>query len=118
MLKPKFVAATFATERDAQLAGLAQDADDVVTLARKLLRKKFFGAHPLALDASGDEAGVKALTPAALRALHRRLFVAPNVVLAVAGDFDPKKLGPKLKAFLSKLPRATAQSSHAPATPV
>jgi len=118
VLKPKFVAATFATERDAQLAGLAQDADDVVTLARKLLRKKFFGSHPLALDASGDEAGVKALTPAALRALHRRLFVAPNVVLAVAGDFDPKKLGPKLKAFLSKLPRATARSSHAPAIPV
>jgi zinc protease len=108
VLAPKFTAATFATERDAQLAGLAQDADDVVTLARKLLRKKFFGPHPLALDASGDEAGVKALTPAALRALHRRLFVAPNVVLAVAGDFDPKKLVPKLKAFLAKLPKGPA----------
>ena len=33
---------------------------------------------------------------------------APNVVLAVAGDFDPKKLGPKLKAFLAKLPRGAA----------
>lgn len=108
VLAPKFVAGTFATERDAQLAGLAQDADDVVTLARKLVRKKFFGAHPLSLDASGDEAGVKALTPAALRALHKRLFVAPNVVLAVAGDFDAKKLVPKLKAFLAKLPRGAA----------
>lgn len=74
MLAPKFVAATFTTERDAQLAGLAQDEDDVVTFARKLARRKFSGAHPLALDASGDTAGVKALTPAALRALHRRLF--------------------------------------------
>jgi zinc protease len=108
ILAPKFVSATFTIERDAQLASLAQDADDVVTLARKLVRKKFFGAHPLALDAMGDEAGVKALTPAALRALHQRLFVAPNVVLAVAGDFDPKQLAPKLKAFLAKLPRGTA----------
>jgi zinc protease len=108
VLAPKFVASTFATERDAQLAALAQDADDVVTLARKLVRKKFFGAHPLALDASGDEAGVKALTPAALRALHKRLFVASNVVLAVAGDFDAKKLVPKLKAFLARLPRGRA----------
>jgi zinc protease len=121
VLAPKFTAATFALERDSQLAGLAQDADDVVTLARKLVRKKFFGTHPLALDASGDEAGVKALTPAALRTLHRRLFVAPNVVLAVAGDFDAKKLGPKLRAFLAKLPRgaapAGAASNHAPALP-
>ncbi|MSU51109.1 MAG: insulinase family protein, partial [Opitutus sp.] len=113
VLAPKFTATTFATERDAQLAGLAQDADDVVTLARKLVREKFFGTHPLALDASGDVAGVKALNPAALRALHQRLFVAPNVVLAVAGDFDPKKLLPKLKAFLARLPRGVAPEVHA-----
>ena len=100
---PAFKAATFALERDAQVAALQQDADDVVTFARKLGRKKFFGPHPLAIDAVGDEAGVKALKPADLVALHRRLCVGPNVVLAVAGDFDPRKLTPKLKAFLAKL---------------
>ena len=117
VLAPAFKPGTFKLEQDAQLAGLADDADDVVTLARKLTRRKFFGAHPLALDASGDEAGVKALTPAALRALHRRLFVGSNVVLAVAGDFDPKKLMPKLKAFLGKIPRGrvpTAQPGERP----
>ncbi len=117
VLAPAFKPGTFKLEQDAQLAGLADDADDVVTLARKLTRRKFFGAHPLALDASGDEAGVKALTPAALRALHRRLFVGSNVVLAVAGDFDPKKLMPKLKAFLSKIPKGqvpTAQPGERP----
>lgn len=108
VLSPKFKPQTFKLEQDSQLAGLAQDADDVVTLARKLTRRKFFGLHPLALDASGDEAGVKALTPAALRSLHQGLFVGPNVVLAVAGDFDPKKLAPPLKAFLAKLPRGAA----------
>lgn len=108
VLAPKFKPATFKQEQEAQLAGLAQDADDVVTVARKLTRRKFFGTHPLALDASGDEAGVKALSAAALRALHQRLFVGPNVVLAVAGDFDPKQLAPKLKAFLAKLPRGAA----------
>jgi zinc protease len=117
VLAPAFKPGTFKLEQDAQLAGLADDADDVVTLARKLTRRKFFGAHPLALDASGDEAGVKTLTPAALRALHRRLFVGSNVVLAVAGDFDPKKLMPKLKAFLGKIPRGrvpTAQPGERP----
>jgi len=104
VLAPAFKAGTFAIERDAQLAELKQDEDDVVTLGKKLLRRKFFGAHPLALDASGDQSGVKALTPADISGLHRRLFAAPNLVLAVAGDFKPRTLVPKLRAFLRRLP--------------
>ncbi len=108
VLTPAFKAATLALERDAQVAALQQDDDDVVTLARKRLREKFFGLHPLALDAQGTQAGVKASTASDLAALHRRLCVGNNVVLAVAGDFDPRVLVPKLKAFLAKIPRAAA----------
>lgn len=108
LLAPAFKAATFKLERDAQIAALQQDADDVVTFARKLVRKKFFGPHPLALDAHGDEAGVKALAPADLAALHRRLCVGSNVVLAIAGDFDPRKVVPKAKAMLAKIARGSA----------
>jgi zinc protease len=107
MLEPAFAASTFAIERDAQLAALRQEADDVVTHARKRLRRDFFGTHPLALDAQGDEAGVQALTPAGLAALHRRLAVAGNVVLAVTGDI-PRELIPQLKLFLGRLPRGGA----------
>jgi zinc protease len=107
-LAPAFKPATFNLERDALVAALQQDDDDVVTLARKRLREKFFGTHPLAFDASGHQAGVKALAPADLAALHRRLCVGSNVVLAVAGDFEPNRLVPKLKAFLAKIPRGAA----------
>ena len=112
MRAPAFKRTTFALERDAQVAGLQQDDDDVVTLARKRLRGKFFGGHPLAFDAQGNQEGVKALTPADLARLHRELAVGPNVVLAVAGDFNPRELGPKLKAFLAKFPRSAAPSVH------
>ncbi|MBL9186139.1 MAG: insulinase family protein [Opitutaceae bacterium] len=112
VLAPAFKAATFATERDAQAASLRQDDDDVVTLARKKLRAKFFGNHPMALDAHGDMEGLKALKITDLVALHRRLCVGPNVVLAVAGDFDPRKLGPKLKGFLEKIPRGAAPAGE------
>ncbi|MDB6170028.1 MAG: peptidase domain protein [Verrucomicrobia bacterium] len=110
---PAFKTSTFQLERDTQVAALQQDADDVVTLARKRLRARFFGHHPLALDAQGDESGVKNITPADLFALHRRLTVAPNVVLAVAGDFDPRRLAPKLKAFLARLPAGKAPTYSA-----
>jgi zinc protease len=103
LLKPAFAPATFAIERAAQLASLRQDGDDVVTFARKFVRRKFFGPHPLAIDAHGDEAGVQALAPADLVQLHRKLCVASNVVLAVAGDIPPDLI-PALKAFLAKLP--------------
>ncbi|MGA3007823.1 MAG: insulinase family protein, partial [Opitutaceae bacterium] len=112
-LAPVFNKKTFATEREAQLAELQQDADDVVTLGRKLLRKKFFGDHPFAIDATGDATGLKALAPADLAALHRDLVVAPNVVLAVSGDFSPKVLAPKLRALLKKFPRTPAPAAKA-----
>jgi zinc protease len=104
LLAPSFDPATFALERDAQLAGLQEDADDVVTLARKLIRRRFFGSHPMALDPEGDPDGVRALAPADLAALHRRLSAPSNVVLAVCGDFDPEKALPALKALLLRLP--------------
>ena len=108
VLTPAFKRDSFEIERDAQLADLQQDADDVVTVAKKRVREKFFGAHPLAIDAHGTIEGLKALKPADVSALWKRLGVAGNVVLVAAGDFDPKTLGPKLKAFLAKLPRGAA----------
>lgn len=105
VLTPAFKTATLAREREAQLAELQQDDDDVVTLGRKLVRAKFFGAHPLAIDAQGNAAGVAALQAADIAALYRALIVAPNTVLSVAGDFSPAKLKPKLKALLDALPQ-------------
>ncbi len=108
LLAPAFKKATLELERDAQVAGLQQDDDDVVTLARKRVRERFFGAHPLAHDAQGTQDGVKAIRAEDLKALHRALAVGPNVVLAVAGDFNPRELTAKLKAFLGRLPKAAA----------
>jgi zinc protease len=109
ILRPAFRRTTFEKERAAQLAELRQDADDVVTFARKRIRQLYFDGHPLAIDAHGDEAGVRALVPDELSDLHRRLWSAPNVVFAVAGDFQPRSLVPKLKAFLSRLPKGAGQ---------
>ena len=97
VLAPAFKAATFALERDAQIAALQQDDDDVVTLARKRLREKFFGTHPLAIDPHGDQAGVKALTPADLAGLHRRLCVGPRPAVREGDgcvDADDRRLPP------------------------
>jgi zinc protease len=56
------------------------------------------------VDSSGDEPGLRALAPGDLAALWKKYFVAGNVVVSVAGDFDRKALQPKLKKFLAGLP--------------
>jgi zinc protease len=104
VLVPSFKRTTFATERDAQLASLLEDADDVVTFGQKRLRRLFFGSHPFAVDAHGDEASLKALGPSDLAGLHRRLVIAGNAVLAVAGDIEPRAIAPGLRRFLARLP--------------
>jgi zinc protease len=104
-LEPAFRAETLSIEREAQLAGLREENDDVVAFSRRMLRSRFFGSHPFALSAQGDEQGVSATEPADIASLWKRLLVGPGVVLSVAGDFEPGRLIPKLKAFLLKIPR-------------
>jgi zinc protease len=105
VLAPVFKRETLETERSAQLASLREENDDVVAFARRLLRRKFFGNHPLALGAHGDEPGVAATQAADLTALWKRLLVGSGVVLSVAGDFEPERLLPKLEAFLLRIPK-------------
>ncbi len=107
MLAPLFKSATLAIEREAQLAELQEDADDVVTFARKRLRHLFFGRHPFAIDAVGDEASLQATTSRDLTAHHRRLVRAGNVVLAAAGDIEPRRLLPRLERLVARLPQGT-----------
>jgi zinc protease len=104
-LEPAFRARTLETEQEVQLAALREENDDVVSFARRLLRRKFFGAHPLAVSALGDAEGVRSTGPADLAELWGRLLVGPGAVLAVAGDFDPKRLVPRLGEFLARIPR-------------
>lgn len=116
VLRPAFRVDRLEIEREGALAALREAQDDVVTLGRKKLRSLFFGSHPFAVESIGDEAGLKAIGRADLLALHRRLVVAGNAVLAVAGDFDPKKLAPKLQAFLRRLPAGRVESRAARVT--
>lgn len=108
VLRPAFKPARLEIEREAALASLREALDDVVTVGRRKLREKFFGAHPFAVESGGDEPGLKAVSVGDLKGLHRALVASGNTVMAVAGDFDPKVLGPKLRAFLAKIPPGSA----------
>lgn len=109
VLTPKFAQATFDREQEAQVADLRQDLDDPAVLGRKLVRKKFFGAYPLFLDAAGDPESVEKLTVREVADQWKRCLSPENIVVSIAGDFDSKRVLPQLKALLSKLPKVAAE---------
>lgn len=118
VLRPTFRPERLGIEREAALAALREADDDVVAFGRRRLRALFFGAHPFAVESGGDEAGLRAVGSRDLRALHRRLVVAGPAVLAVAGDFDPRRLRPRLEALLGQLPAGRPAATPATFAPV
>lgn len=104
ILHPAFKPSTVAREREAQISEIAEENDDITTAARRRLRELFFGSHPLAFESAGTVETVARLDGATLRALHKRLVVGGNTVVAVSGAFDRKELLAGLKAWFGRIP--------------
>ncbi|MGF1451412.1 MAG: M16 family metallopeptidase [Opitutales bacterium] len=116
VLAPALQQERFDREREAQLAALREENDDVVDWARRTHRAAAFGAHPYAYDFYGTEADLEALDRAALNSLRGRLMVGGNCVMAVSGQFDDIAVLPALRGILDELP--AGETPSVPAAPV
>ncbi|MBB1030408.1 insulinase family protein, partial [Dietzia sp. SLG310A2-38A2] len=79
-------------ERDVVLDELAGRADDPEDLACELATGAVLGDDPLARPIIGTEESVEALDARTLRAFHRRVLRAGDVVVAAAGRIDHEDL--------------------------
>lgn len=114
LLAPKFLARTVTTEREAQLAALRDEADDVVSCGRRLLREQLFGSHPLSVSPNGLDKTVGALDGAALREHRDHLLCRENLVLSIAGAVSEKEVRRLVEPILERLPKGSFRS-QAPA---
>ncbi|MFQ3670838.1 MAG: pitrilysin family protein [Verrucomicrobiia bacterium] len=89
LLHASFPEDEFLKERDRQLGEIRLELDQPMALARNALRPALFGDHPYAMNSLGTPATLATLTPDDLRAHHRRLFQAENIVFSIAGSFEP-----------------------------
>ncbi|MFP4260554.1 MAG: M16 family metallopeptidase [Opitutales bacterium] len=106
LASPRFNSATFEVERDAQVAGLREEDDEILDYGFRLLRERFFGSHPFAVGPDGREADLRSLKLESIQAQYARLVRAGNLVLSVCGDFQREALVDALKPLLErKLPR-------------
>ncbi len=117
VLGPRFQPEVLAREKAGQIASLKERWDDVVDRGHLLLRRHFFGDHPLAIDPDGEVETVEAVTAEALHACFQRLVVSRNAVLTVVGDIDPGRDLPILEAFLQDLPEWAFERREVPFVP-
>lgn len=83
---PTFPAAEVDLEKNAQLAAIKEEDEQITAVARNAAREKLFGSHPYALRNTGSADSVAKLTSEELQAFFKKYTVAKNGVIAVFGD--------------------------------
>jgi zinc protease len=86
LLNPTFPAEALEREREVQLAGIAAQKDNLLKSASNAMRRGLFGNSSYGLDVNGTEESVQKIQVADLKAMHQRLTVPNNCVLAIFGD--------------------------------
>ncbi len=116
VLNPAFATPEIERQKAQRLAALAQTREQAPLLANAVGNRAVYGeGHPLALNALGTEASIKAVDEAALRGFWQGHYRPERAALVVAGDLSEAEL----RALIEPLFGAwKATGDAAPATPL
>jgi zinc protease len=103
-----------AREKDAQLAWIKADEEEMTSVARNLLRAELFSGHPYGLNALGTADSVAALSQADLAAFRERHVAGRNGVLAVFGDVRAAEVKALVARAFAELPAGEPALADAP----
>ena len=107
LLHANFPAAALERERDALLASIKADDEEVTSNARNLLRAQLFSGHPFAMPLLGTPASLATLKPSDLVAFRDRHIVAANGVLSIFGAVNAREIRDLAETALAALPGGT-----------
>ncbi|MGJ8652332.1 MAG: M16 family metallopeptidase [Opitutaceae bacterium] len=112
---PRFETATYNTEREAQVASLKEEDDEILDYGFRKLRERFYGAHPFGIGSDGRVEDLEQLTCDDVVTHYQSLVKASNVVLSVCGDFERDSLIESIRPFMeSGLPVGDIAPCEAP----
>ncbi len=92
-------------EKEAQLAGIKADEEEMTSVARNLLRARLFGEHPFALRMLGTPESVNSLTRESLAAFRDKYLCAANCVISVFGAVKAAEVRELIERHLGALPQ-------------
>jgi len=90
-------------ERDVVLEEIRMHLDTPDDLVHSVFSEAYFGDHPLGREVLGSEASITAMSRDQVHRYYRRHYVAPNLVVAVAGNVDHDDVVTQVAASLSGL---------------
>ena len=104
VLHPSLPAAELERERQVLLQEFAEDEDDPVSTAFKLLDKASFGLHPAAQPVMGTRRNLERFTRDDLVAHRSAGYLAGQVVVGIAGAVDPEAMRREAELAFAGLP--------------
>ncbi len=114
---PTFPEEAVTREKQAQIAAIKAEEDQMTAVARNLLREKLFQDHPYSLRSSGSVASVENITRADVEAFYKTHVAAKNGVIAVFGDVTKEAVRETLEAALATLPAGQPAHQDIPQPP-
>jgi zinc protease len=104
LIHPDFPEEELALVRHDMLAALDEQDDVPELIAAERLWARLYPSHPYGAPAGGTRGTLGRMGVPALRELHARWLRADNLVVTVAGGFDPDLMLRKIRRWLGRLP--------------
>ncbi len=104
LLNATFPEKAVAREKEAQLASIKAEEEEMTTVARNLLRRTLFAGHPYGLRGNGSVETVNGLSRADLAAFRQQFVVGRNGVIAVFGNVKAAEVKALVEKALGTLP--------------
>ncbi len=111
--QPTFPEESLERERKRLLIGLQAKKQSPGAIASEAFFKGIYGDHPYAVDSSGTEASVKAITRQDLVKFHQRYYVGSNATVAIVGAVNKAQAQALAEQVIGALPKG----APAPAIP-
>ncbi len=88
MMYPRLVESDFEREKEVIFDVIARSEAEPYNRAFKVMMRTYFGNHPLGHDLLGTHKNIRNMKVEELRDFWRKHYVANNIIIAVAGNFD------------------------------
>jgi zinc protease len=108
LLHPVLPAPVLERERQAQLAGIRAQKDQLLQSASQLMRRALFGSQGYGLDAHGSEESVTSIQVADLKSFYQKLVTPNNGVLAIFGDVQSNEVKAAVEKAFGLWPTGTS----------
>jgi predicted Zn-dependent peptidase len=95
-------AADVEAEREVILDEIAMHDDDPDDVVGNLFAEKAWGSTPIGRPIAGTAESIRSLTRAQIRGYYRRRYIAPNMVVAVAGNVDHASVVRRVRKAFSR----------------